>query len=128
MGQGDDKVAEELVRRYLKSKLKDPILDPGAYAMLGAIYYKRGEFEKGAHYYFTAEEETPYESVKALYGYKAARCFVEKKDYKRALEIMEELVKKYPKSSIVQEVVKNDIPFLRGALRGLESSREGKTS
>jgi TolA-binding protein len=129
LSRGDDRTAEELIKRYIKSKLNDPILDPGAYGILGSIYFKRGDMEKSASYYLAAEEESPYESVKAFFGYKAAKCYVEAKNYKKALEIMEELIKKYPKTSIVQEVVKNDIPFLRGALEGSKAlDREGKPS
>lgn len=119
--RGDIDAAETYTRKYLKSKLGDPILDAGAYALLGSIAIERGNPEESVRYYLEAKKTTPYESFKIFYSYKAARAYVEANQYEKALEILKELTKDYPDNSLVQGIVKNEIPLLEGELKGQNS-------
>jgi len=116
--KGNLEEAENYIQRYLNSKLGDPILDAGAYAVLGSISLQRGNIEESVKYFLEAKEATPYESFKIYYLYRAARAYQLGNEYEKALEILEKLVKDYPQNSLVQGVIRNEISLLKGAMEG----------
>ncbi len=116
--KGELDQAELLIKKYLKSKLNDPFLDAGAYATLGSIYLEKGDIEESAKNFLEAAKIVPYETFQVFYRYRAARVYMDSGKYKKALQIMENLVQKHSNNSFVQEVVKNEIPILKGAIQG----------
>jgi tetratricopeptide (TPR) repeat protein len=119
----------QLVRRSLATERLQKITDnwkPDELLFVAEIEFEREDYEKAAHFYNGILKQFPnFEMIDDAFLFKAARSTYEDgKDLKRALEIFEEIIKKYPKSiyflqsklwlSLIQYQIGNKEKFKEG--------------
>jgi len=108
--------AEIFFNRFLRSGFKDALLLAGAKASLASIALEKGEYENAKRLFLEAYSKTPYESMKALYLYKAAITSEIMGKYDEALNLLKEFEEKFRKHPLYGQYVLGEIKFLNGYL------------
>ena len=97
---------EEAIDHLKSFKGKDHILGPMAAGAIGDAYLELNQPEKAAGYYTEAAEMKENEFTSPMFLLKAGWTYEIQKDYKKALEIYEQIKFKFPTSNEAREIDK----------------------
>jgi len=93
---------------YLKEfKVNDKIIEPQKYGALGDAYLEKDNTEEALECYQKAIDADDNTFTKPLYMSKAAFVYEIQGEYNKAIELYEEIKRKYPESSQSEDADKN---------------------
>ena len=88
-------------------KVNDKIIEPQKYGALGNAYLEKGDTDKALDLYHKAIDADDNSFTSPLYMSKAAFVYELKGEYQQAIELYEEIKRKYPESSQNENADKN---------------------
>jgi len=88
-------------------KVNDKIIEPQKYGALGNAYLEKGNHDRALDYYQEAIDSDDNAFTRPLYMSKAAFVYELNGEYQKAIELFQEIKRKFPESSQSEEADKN---------------------
>lgn len=94
--QNQDKIKEAVEAYTLLTKTTNGEAAAKSRFMIGECAFKEKKYKEAVEHFFEAALGYPYKEWQALSYFEAGRCFIELKDTKRAVEVLQIVVKDHP--------------------------------
>jgi len=108
---------QEAIDQLKKFSIKDQLINPLAQGAIGDAYVELGNDKEGISYYLKAARTNTNSFTTPIFLMKAAELLEAEKDYKQAVELYQEIQKKYPESSEGRKIEK----YIARAQAGLKN-------